>query len=44
MTMDETITSKNVQYVLNREVAKYSTLSFGNVNKYEYRRKSNLKK
>ena len=26
MTMDETIRSKNVQYVLNREVAKYSTL------------------
>lgn len=37
MTIDETIRSKNVQYVLNREAAKHSTLSFGNVNKYEYR-------
>ena len=36
MTIDDQIRDKNLQYDINREVAKISALSLGKINKYEY--------
>ena len=36
MTIDDQIRDKNLQYNINREVAKISALSLGKINKYEY--------
>ena len=36
MTINEINKSKKIQYVLNREAAKYLVLSSGNFAKYEY--------
>ena len=36
MTIDDEIRDKKLQNDINREVAKVSTLSSGNIDKYEY--------
>ena len=36
MTIDDQIRDKKLQYDINRETAKISTLSSGKINKYEY--------
>ena len=37
MTIDEKIREENLQYDINREVAKMSVLWSGKIDKYEYR-------
>ena len=36
MTIDDQIKDEKIQYVINTEAAKLSTLSSGKINKYEY--------
>ena len=36
MTIDDKIWDEKLQYDINREAAKISALSFGNIDKYEY--------
>ena len=36
MTIDDQIKDKKIQYDINREAAKISTLSSGKIDKYEY--------
>ena len=36
MTIDDQIRDEKLQYDINRETAKISTLSSGKINKYEY--------
>ena len=36
MTIDDKIKDKKLQYDINREAAKISALSSGNIDKYEY--------
>ena len=36
MTIDDQIRDEKLQYGINREVAKISSLSSGKINKYEY--------
>ena len=36
MTIDDQIRDETLQYDINRETAKISTLSSGKINKYEY--------
>ena len=36
MTIDDQIKDEKLQYAINREAAKISTLSSGKINKYEY--------
>ena len=36
MTIDDKIKDEKLQYNINREVAKISTLSSGKIDKYEY--------
>ena len=36
MTIDDKIKDDKLQYIINRETAKISALSSGNIDKYEY--------
>ena len=36
MTIDDKVINEKLQYNINREAAKISTLSSGKINKYEY--------
>ena len=36
MTIDDKIRDEKLQFDINREAAKISSLPFGNINKYEY--------
>ena len=36
MTIDDQIKDEKIQYVINTEATKLSTLSSGKINKYEY--------
>ena len=36
MTTDDKIRDEKLQYKINREAAKISTVSFGRIDKYEY--------
>ena len=36
MTIDDKIIDEKLQYVINREAAKVSALSYGKIGKYEY--------